>query len=367
MHKHSAHVNLCWWLIAFALCAPAGCSRNVLNPHGLPMGLRAVPVVDVETIDLTQLTGYAVSAELIELGDVLEVTMVSGYTERGAISTPVRVADDGVANIPLVGPVELAGLELEGAERAIAAAAIARGIYKHPHVIVVMEQKRINKVTVIGPVKKPGVYELPRASSDLLGAIVAAGGLTDQAGTHVNVRSPAQSRPGPARGDRLTGRPNQQVGFDQQQRDEPARTMRVDLVVASKSAQGGIHVRDGDVIMIEKRDPKPIHVLGLVNRPGQYELPANKNLRVLDALALAGGVKSGVADKIFVIRRPEGNEASNVIKVSMDRAKHDGEENLMLMAGDTISVEQTPATVALNAIKSFVRLGFSATGRFSVF
>lgn len=366
MNQRWAQIGFCQWLVAVALCAAPGCARHVLKPHQLPPDLVAAPVIDVETIDLTQLTGYTVSTELIEPGDLLEVTLISGYSERGSASSPVRVADNGMANIPLLGNVALAGLELEGAEQAIAAAAIAREIYKHPHVIVVMEQKRVSKVTVIGAVKKPGVYELPRASCDLLGAIVAAGGLTDHAGTNVDVRSPGRIGPG-ARGDLMARSPHQQIAFEQQQRAESARSVRIDLVAASRSGHGGVPLRDGDVIKVEKRDPKPIHVLGLVNRPGQYELPSDKELRVLDAVALAGGTRTGVADKIYVIRRPAGGGDSKVIKISMNRAKHKGEDNLVLASGDTISVEHTPATVALDAIKNFVRIGFSASSRFTVF
>ena len=55
-----------------------------------------------------------------------------------------------------------------------------------------MDAKRVDRVTVVGAVKKPGVYEIPRGSSDLLAAIVTAGGLADDAGTEVEIRSPAR-------------------------------------------------------------------------------------------------------------------------------------------------------------------------------
>nr|NIP86808.1 hypothetical protein [Planctomycetales bacterium] len=177
-----------YWLAVAVLCAATGCARKALTPGNLPLEFDVPPVADTSTIDLTKLSGYTVSSELIEAGDVLKVSVVSGYADRGAVTTPVRVSDNGTANIPLVGPVALAGLELEGAEQAIRGAAIGRGIYTNPHVIVVMEQKRVNKVTVIGAVNKPGVYELPRTSSDMLAALVAAGGLSDEAGTEVELR-----------------------------------------------------------------------------------------------------------------------------------------------------------------------------------
>jgi protein involved in polysaccharide export with SLBB domain len=75
---------------------------------------------------------------------------------------------------------------------------------------------------------------------------------------------------------------------------------------------------------------------------------------------MAGGINSSVANKIYVIRRPSGDEDAAVIQVSLHDAKRDGTENLRLASGDIVSVEQTLPTVALDAIKSFVRIGFSS-------
>ncbi len=352
--------NFYFWLTVPLLCAIVGCAGKAFTPHNLPRELQAFPVADINTIDLTKLSGYTVSSELIEPGDVLEVSLVSGYADRGAVTTPVRVSDNGNANIPLVGMVAVAGLELEGAEQAIRAAAIGRGIYTNPHVIVVMEQKRVNKITVIGAVNKPGVYELPRASSDMLAALVAAGGLSDDAGTEVELRSPARPATRAADRDLVAGVAPQPVGYAQQPQFEPARSVRIDLVAASRSGQGGVPLRDGDVLMVTKRDPKPIHVIGLVRKPGQYEMPPNKNLHVLDAIAMAGGIDSSVADKIYVIRRQAADMDAAMIQVSLQDAKRDGTENLRLASGDIVSVEQTLPTVAVDAIKSVIRIGVAA-------
>jgi len=39
--------------------------------------------------------------------------------------------------------------------------------------------------------------------------------------------------------------------------------------------------------MVERRQPRPIQVIGLVRKPGQYEFPINHDLRLFDAIALA--------------------------------------------------------------------------------
>ena len=68
---------------------------------------------------MSRLSHYATNSELIERGDVLEVTIVTNYSTLANTTTPVRVADDGTADVPLIGPVAVAGLELEAAEQAI--------------------------------------------------------------------------------------------------------------------------------------------------------------------------------------------------------------------------------------------------------
>ena len=51
------------------------------------------------------------SSSLIEPEDVVDVTISSGLEEAGITPTPVRVDNNGIATIALVGQVALAGLE----------------------------------------------------------------------------------------------------------------------------------------------------------------------------------------------------------------------------------------------------------------
>ena len=250
----------------------------------LPGEFQAASVPNPKTIDLARLASVAVSNELIDRGDVLELTLVTGYGRLDTTTTPIRVGDDGAASVPLVGKVELAGLELEAAEQAIAAAGVHRGVFRNPHVTVTMKRPRVNKVTVIGAVEKPGVYDLPRGSSALLAALVAAGGLTDEASTEVEIRRPQ-------RGGRPDGTPLQQMprerlagyvpGAMATPVVTPASSVKIDLVSAAQEGRGGQYLDDGDVLMVERRDPKPVHVIGLVRKPGQYELPMHQDMRLL--------------------------------------------------------------------------------------
>jgi len=59
-----------------------------------------------------------------------------------------------------------------------------------------------------------------------------------------------------------------------------------------------------------------------------------------------------------VIRHLNHRPEPIVIRASLSKAKQNGLENLRLMAGDTISIEQTPKTAIVDTIGKFFRLSF---------
>lgn len=92
-------------------------------------------------------------------------------------------------------------------------------------------------------------------------------------------------------------------------------------------------------------------------------MPLNQDIHLLDAIALAGGRSSPVADKVFVIRRLDNQSEPLVIQASISKAKQNGLENLRLAAGDTITIEQTPSTAIVDTVGKFFRLSFGVASR----
>lgn len=356
-------------MLALALAGCGGGGRIYKAARNMPAEFIAPPVENVQTIDLSKLANFSVSSELIDRGDVLEVTVTTGYAKEPAETSPIRVAEDGSAIVPIVGRVQLAGLELQGAEQVVRTAAVERGVYRDPSVTLVMKRQRTNKITVIGAVEEPGVYELPRSASGLLAALVAAKGLSKEAGVEVEIRRPAlhngtgaqPSLTPPGGGDRTAGVTTSLASFQPQSVIRPASSTKVNLITAAREGGGGYTLDDGDVVMVEKRDPQPIHVIGLVTKPGQFDLPKNQDLHLLDAIALAGGPSIVVADKVHLIRHLSNHPEPIVIEVSLKEAKRQGKGNLRLTAGDVVSVEQTPETVVVGVMANFLRFGIGAT------
>jgi len=349
-----------------AVVLGGGCRSYAYRAASLPREVVAPGVVNMEAINLAGLSDSPENSQWIRCGDVLEVTMVTDFAKLTAATTPVRVADDGTASVPLIGKVEVVGMMMEGAERAIAAQGIARGIFRTPCVTVTMKQQRKNRVTVVGAVKKPGVYELPRGASSLLAALVAADGLSKEAGPELEVRRANESA-GASGVERLALSAGRAGGAVERASHEdrplgaaePPMTVKVNLAEAGRQAQASYALGDGDVVYVAKRALKPVYVLGLVRKPGEFEFPGNQELRVLDALALAGGCSSQVADNVLVLRQLPGREAPARIAVSISAAKS-GPENVVLAPGDTVVVEPTAATVVVDVLQNLFRFGFTS-------
>lgn len=339
------------------------------DARSLPPEYMAPVVVDVGSLDLSRLAQTDTEADLTHVDDVLGVTIVTGADAERPETWSLRVAQDGTVNVPLVGPVQVAGADLLAAEYAIRQASVQRGVYRRPTISVTREGRRSNRVTVMGAVKEPKTYNLPITSSDLLSALVAAGGLSEQADRVIEIKHPPRQAlaggPQPTAMN-LAGTTNTALA-SYNSRDEGlgrGRTTRVDLVAATSAAETKSHyLEDGSVVMVTTKPTEFIHVIGLVRRPNRFELPPHKQVRVLDAIAQAGGLSLPLANKVFVIRQLPGAEEPILIKTSVRAAKRDGAANIPLAASDVVSVEETPQTFALGMLRQFFSLGVGLSGR----
>ncbi len=324
----------------------------------------APPATDLEAINLSGLTDQSVSAEVIQPGDVLEVTMINDYAKLTTTTTPVRVVEDGTAVVPLVGRVGVGGMEIQQAERVVNTESINRGVFRNPCITVTMKQCRTCRVTVAGAVNKPGIHELSRGSTSLMAALLAAEGLSKEAGTEVEIRhtdSRQALRAGQPSYSPLTATgPNAAAApASYEQPEATPDVIKVDLQAAASGQVRVPDLRDGDVVQVGKRNLPPLYVIGLVTKPGSFPYPLNQEIRVLDALALAGGCSNPLAEDILLIRRLPGAAEPVRIAVSLQAVKN-GRDNLALAPGDTVSVERTAATTAADIIQTFFRFGVGA-------
>lgn len=343
-------------------CAMMGSAGEHYTAATIPENLVAQAYDNPRTVQWTNIAMPAVGSQAIAAGDVLEVTIASGLTTNSTVSWPVRVnAETGKATMPGVGSLQLAGMTLEGAEAAVTAACVDRGLFWSPNVTVTMKQQFKNRVMVLGGVKEPGVYDLSRDRSSLLAAIYAAGGLSSDAGSNVEIKSMAGDATNQPAGKNSIRTAGYSLTSDDPDNVNSDQILRINLVEATQAGSAGYYVADGATVMIEKRDPEPIHVMGLVKKPNRYDFPYDREVRVLDAIALAGGLSSTVADKVYVIRPlPDDSGQTAVIEVSLMEAKRDASRNIRLGPRDLVSIEHTPATMLLELVK-IIRFGVGAS------
>ena len=345
--------------------ALGGCaSTDVIQADNMPQYLQATTIENPKTLDLSRLATGTYGNDTIDRGDVLEVSINAGLSTKDSVTIPVRVNENGMASLPVVGDVLVQGLDLESSEAAIAATCIQRGIYRSPHVTVTMKRQRMNRIMVGGAVKTPGTYPLPRGSADLLSALAAAGFLADNAGTGIEIRN-AGGTNNAVQPDRIAnGLPGAnniaQTGHSQSlstvAKSTPSQSLRVDLVSATKGGANAYPLGDGAIVMVERRDPPPIQIMGLVKKPDSYDYPIGTSLTLLGAISKAGGVSNLGANKVFIVRQVAGQPKPTVIEASIRAAKRGGVENLKLAPGDVVSVEQTPTTVLLETF-NIIRFG----------
>jgi len=366
-----------WLLLPLAL-GPVGCMNwqaGTIAPRQLASDLQASAPRTVEPLQLASLGAPVHSRYLIQPGDLLDVAVSNLVGEGQAYPVPTRVQPDGSVRLPLVGSVTVANLTLPEAELGVFASYASQGVLKDPQVVVALHETRKVRVFLLGAVKSPGQYDLNGNENDLLSALVAAGGLTSDAGTVVEIRHRAVADAAPPRWDQHLARAGNQTVYAPPglapslgslvSSSQPARSqvVRLDLTDEKDKMRlsEGMQLQNGDIISVEQRQVKPIYVLGMVNKPGDYTIPPNRAVRVLEAIGLAGGVdRTTLPDKAVVIRQRPDQQAVVSIRIDLNRAKRDMAENILLMPGDTVSVEETAQSYMRGLFREAFRLGVGA-------
>ncbi|MGQ0504866.1 MAG: polysaccharide biosynthesis/export family protein [Myxococcaceae bacterium] len=124
--------------------------------------------------DYTRFDAVAESEYRVLPGDVLQVRVYN----QDNMTTRTKVREDGMISMPFVNDVQVSGLT--PAAIATDLAAKLKNFINKPVVSVSLEEIKPLAVSIIGEVKKPGLYQLEPGVS-VLHAIAAAGGFTDYA------------------------------------------------------------------------------------------------------------------------------------------------------------------------------------------
>jgi protein involved in polysaccharide export with SLBB domain len=430
-------------VIASLLCT-SGCighlnritsADNAVPAYRLPPELLAECRNGKTPIDFTLLRQQPLSSYTIGGGDTLGIfiqgvvptsnteqaplyTSLSGsadpYPATGLIRAPVVglplvVEDDGSMVLPLVGRMNLNGMTLTQAAESIRRAyTVDRKVLQpgRDRIIITLIKPRVHRVLVIRedvastsfpsfrtqasvPYTKRGsamVLDLPSHENDVLHALMASGGLPG-----IDARNAVwvlRSRTGSVDDIQPT---MQQVqnGENPQTVIDSAKVSRSYLRIPLRMApsepvnftEADIILHQGDIVYLESRDDEVFFTGGLLPG-GQFPLPRDRDIDVLEVMSLvtgsAGGPAGGVAGAtvnfhaaglggivyptraIIVRQLPNGEQLK--VRVDLNRAVVDSRDRIIIQPGDLVMLQYKPGEFLSNAVLSLVRTNISFIG-----
>jgi polysaccharide export outer membrane protein len=238
--------------------------------------------------------------------DLLEIT-VFGLPE---LNQTVRVSEDGSITMSLLGRVEVSGLTAQELEKKLASI-LDKQYTKEARVTVFI--KEYQKVSVIGAVGKPGMYELVGPTT-LLQAIAQAGGLTAQAVNEIFVyrRSP----------------------------DGEQTIITISLEDLSNGNQDlNIELRPKDIITVPMDRIQNVFVYGEVKTPGVIPYLSSKRITLLQAIAQAGGTTEWAKRTKVTIKRKDKKTGKEMkIPVNLKNLISGKVADIVLEEGDVVIV-----------------------------
>ena len=238
----------------------------------------------------------------IEPGDTLDIT-VFGAPD---LSQKVRVTSSGDAYLPLVNYVQVAGLDVQGAQTAIESALKKGNFLTTPHVSIFVSEYA-SGVVVMGEVAKPGIYPVTASKGMLFDILTEAGGPTPTAGQGITITH--------------RGGTEQQTVFLSH---DPRKDM-----------EANVPVYQGDTVMVSKAGV--IFVVGEVISPSAFIMESKSGYTALKALAMAHGpTRLAKLSQAIVVRQT--TDGVKQIPVPLDKIAQSKAPDTELLADDILLV-----------------------------
>ena len=236
------------------------------------------------------------------------------------LSIEVRIPQGGTFRYPLIGQVSTTGCPISELENDIRLR-LDKDYLKDPQVTVMVKEHAPRKIYVLGGVVRPSGYEvLPTERVTLMQLIASAGGITDKAYkefVQVVRRGPREER-------------------------EVILLSLVDIerAVASGKPEADLELFPDDLVVIPSA-ARVVYVLGAVEQPGWFEIPADTRMTTSMAISRAAGfTKFAAKGSIQVLRQLPTGESK---RLPVDMGNVLGgklEEDLPLEPGDVVWVPE---------------------------
>jgi len=176
---------------------------------------------------------------------------------------------------------------------------------KDPHVGVFVTTVESHPVSVVGAVKKPGVFQV-RGTKTVLEMLSMAEGLSDDAGDLVLVMRGA----GLQFGSDSTHDNNSDSAVPANPADNDTIKINLKDLLESGDQRYNVPVYPGDIVKVTRGGI--VYVIGEVKKPGGFVLKSDQNMSVLKAIALAEGLTSTSAKSRTKIIRTDEHSGKRV-------------------------------------------------------
>ena len=384
---------------------PVRSEREVIDPS-----LLGQPRVRQYRLDAGDLLGVTVDGLLGYEADYIPPVQTSnGADFTPGLGFPIEVAPDGEIALPRLGRVSVRGLTKEEAEEAIRRAYVDTDLVKEEaareaNIFVTVLRRRVYRVVVFREEGGPDaavdnsnagqggarfgpssgeIVELPAYRNDVLHALAATGGLPnyEAENTVIVARAgaagfggfpPGLAAPGATPGHSTVPGPTPPAGtpgfVGPPAEWEGPHVTRIPLRLhpgcAPPFGPADVILRDGDAVYVPGRSDEVFYTGGLLG-PGQFRLPRDQSLDVIEALAVVQGQRRplGVTRSLtgqsalsrdvtanassLLILRELPNDAKLRIEVDLRDALTDPRQRPIVQPGDYLVLQyRKPEAVA---------------------
>jgi protein involved in polysaccharide export with SLBB domain len=366
-------------------------SVEALEP--VPLDWLRVKPPEVYRLDTGDIIGVYIEGALGDRDQLPPINFPQVADVPPSIGFPIPIGEEGTVPLPLVKKVKVVGMTLEEAQEAITQAYLGQNEWDkqflqpdEARILVTLVRPRQARILVIredAPYTRPSVndatfrlfgsapslgvkaqgsgqiLELPEAEADVLSTLAQTGGLPGPTAAYEIIIYRGFTQ--------VDGLSVPQNWSASRRSAGPPRTITIPLRIKPGQqrpfTEEDIHLQSGDIVFVPPRQTDVYYTGGLLPAR-EVPLPRDNDLRVVEAILRVGGsVVSGGAivgnfsatgafltgiensnpSLLTVIRRLPNDAGQVVIRVDLNRALRDSRENLLVMPGDVLVLQETPA------------------------
>jgi polysaccharide export outer membrane protein len=308
------------YALALMVVTALGCSalshNKVVSPAA-PAGMETIDIPAAQQDDgSSQLSTLppddSESLNKLVPGDVITIQVY----DQPLLSMEVRITRTGEITYPIIGRLKLLDRTVEEIETDI-----KKGLEEHflksAQVTVLVKEHRKRSVFVLGNVNKPGSYDIIFGKSlTLLQAVSLAGGFSADADKEkmLLIRENAAGE-----------RSSYRIAYSD--------------IVERGNIDNDVKLRDGDILIVEERGK--VYVLGRVQSPGGYTVPAGEKMTLTKIISLAGGFDALAAQSRTTIMRslPEGK--IRILRINVGEVFNGSLCDPVMLPGDIVFVPES--------------------------